>query len=178
MFMCGLFANFRNDKAPRFLNVWMIISAFFIPLIRYFSLYIFYLIHSIVSLFNKPRKRFLEINDFDDPYLCSFYLNERNWIDFFLIKNKKEKLANNGKLIFHFIFSKITFSILDTIAVIVYMICAETKMSAGQVCIAIFIGICMIFVLATRISFPFFLIRRLRDRELTEGKLDELREEI
>lgn len=171
-FMCGFLANVMNDKAPKFLNVWMIIFAFYVPLIRYFSLYILYLIHSIVSLFNGPRKRFLLIGDFDDPFLCSFYLNERSWIDFFHSKRK------NKKKILCFIFSKTTFSLLATIAVILYMLCAETKMSAGQVCITIFIGVCMIFVLATRISFPFFWIRRRKDRRLTEGKIMELRENI
>ena len=177
-FTCGFIANLMNNKAPPFLNVWIIIFVFYVPLVRYFSLYIFYLIHSIVSLFNKPRRRFLEIGEFDNPYLCSFYLRERPWIDFFERKGNKSKLAHNGRLLVRLIFSKTTYSILATIAVIVYMCCAQTHMSAGQVLITIFIGIVMIFVLATRINFPFFWIYRIRGHRVTEGKIEEMRENI
>lgn len=177
VFFCGFLANLMNNRAPKFLNVWLIIFVFYIPLIRYFALYIFYLIHSIVSLFDKPRRRFLEIGDFDDPFLCSFYLNERSWIDFFKA-SKKSKLSHHGRLLVRMIFSKTSYSILATIAVIIYMCCAKTKMSAGQVCITIFIGIFIIFVLSTRISFPFFWIYRIRGHRLTEGMIEEMRENI
>ena len=178
IFILGFFSNFFNVKAPRFLNVWIVIFVFYISLIRYVSLYVLYLVHSIVSLFNYPRRRFLEIRDFDDPYLCSFYLRQRNWIDFFLTKGKKAKLAHKGRLLIRMIFSKTTFSVVLTIAIIIYMGCADPKMSAGQICITLFIGFCMIFVLSTRISFPFFWLRRIKGRKYTEGKLEEMYENI
>lgn len=171
-------ANMMNEYASRFIDIWVQLFVFYIPVIRYFSLYIFYLVHSIISLFDKPRARFRELEDFEDPYLCSFYLTPRPWINFFKLKGTANKFSHNGSFFIQMLFSKTTFSILATIAVIIYMCASETKMSPGQVCITIFIGVCVIFVLSTRITFPFFWIRRIKYPKMTEAKLEEKFERI
>ncbi|OHS97054.1 hypothetical protein TRFO_36770 [Tritrichomonas foetus] len=174
VFVCGFLAMVMNQFGSRFLDVWLQIFCFYIPIIRYVLLDLLYLIHSFSSLFDGPRKQYKELNDFDDPYLCTFYLRDRNWIN--LIFNKTGKRSTS--VILKMIFSKTTFSFLAALAVIIYMICAETRMNSAQVCIMIFIFICGILVLSTRITFPFFWAKKIGFRKMTEGKLKEMRESL
>ena len=163
---------FASDGKTFFLDIWLQAFVFYIPVIRYLSLFILYIIHSIASLFNSPRKRYLKLRNFSDPYLATFYLRPRCWVDVIFCSKR------NVKSILLMIFSKTTFSILIALAVIIYMIATEVQMKAYQIIIAVFIFIICILTLATRITFPFFWLRKITMKKLTESQLEEMRDKV
>lgn len=68
----------------------VVIFSVFLPTVLIGTVFVLYSIHALLSVFPKARAKFIEHNDFSDPFINSMYFSESRWVTFFqkICKNR------------------------------------------------------------------------------------------
>lgn len=173
-------------------NAYTIIVLIFsvvIPTVSFGFLLVLYSMHALLSNFKKARLAFLENNDFSDPFICSIYFTESNWVklyerirDFVRVKWRQYRGENinefcspvdvsTGMLILQTIFSKATLGGYCTIWFIFLLLIDRSKFNAGQMCLVIFICLVCMTPLMSSLNFCSLFIGRFWYNNVTENEL-------
>ena len=183
------------------LEVILYIFGIIIPSVKYISLLFFYFLHCMASMFQYCRLRYREMDDFDDHFLNAIYFRNNSVHDLYmlLIIKKTENESNSMSdltqcddinepsikfsIILKAIFSRNMASLYVIVSLMVHMFVSflnsdGNRLTASQIFSIIFLYVVFIMPIATFVSFPFFWIRRLKDRPMSKSMLEKERAEL